>query len=139
TKESVQASRRAAVSQELKVRPHTAQARAFRIPIEFLPLLLLSGIVLLRRIHLRAVAFVVPPCQAEISRDHVCARVHMTDHALRCRNSTGELVEDWMARFTARNVLVAGLRPSQISSPTINLRVGRITIVCIDHVTRRTT
>ena len=87
---------RASVFQKIKVGPQAAQTRAFRIAIELLLLFVLTRIVLHRRIHLRAVTLVVPPGQAEISRDHVCSRVHVTDHALRRRNLTRELVLDRM-------------------------------------------
>ena len=86
---------------------------------EFLLLFILTRIVLRRRIHLRAVALVVPPRQAEITRDHVRAGVHVTDHALRRRNLARELVPDRMARFVLRNRRVGRLRASEISGLVI--------------------
>src|SRR5215217_4371410 len=103
TKQSIQASWHSAVSQKFKVRPHAAQACSLGIAIELFLLFVLARIVLLRGIHLRAVALVVPPRETEIRRDHVCAWMHMTDHALRRGNSGRELMEDRVARFTSRN------------------------------------
>ena len=100
---------RARVFQEIEVGPQAAETRTFGIAIEFLLLFILARIVLRRRIHLRAVALVVPPCTAEITRNHVRARVHVTDHALRSRNLTRELVFDRMTRFALRNRRIGSL------------------------------
>ena len=89
--------RRARRLQEIQLRPETAQTRAFGILVKLATLFLLSGIMLLPGVHLVAIALVVPPRQAHVTRHHVCARVHVTDHALRRRNRAGELMFDRMA------------------------------------------
>ena len=71
--------------------------------------------MLLRRIHLVAVAFVVPPRQTLVRRDHVLARMHVTDHALRSRNARSQLMFDGMTGFVFRNADIRALRPAQIS------------------------
>ncbi len=108
--------RHACVFQKIEVGPQAAQARAFRIAIEFLLLLVLTGIMLRRRIHHLAVALVVPPRQAEISRDHVRAGVHVTDHALRRRNLARELVFNRMSRFVFGDRFIGRLREAEISA-----------------------
>src|SRR6185369_11598217 len=97
------------IFQKVEVGPQTTKARAFRIAIEFLLLFILTGIVLRRGIHLRTVALVVPPGEAEIARDHVCAGMHVTNHALRRRNLARELVLDRMSGFSLLNRSVGGL------------------------------
>src|SRR5215213_7004166 len=127
---------RTRVSQKIKAGPETTETCAFRIPIERLLLFILTRIVLRRWVHLRAVAFVVPPRQAEVRGDHVCAGMHVANHALRCWNLTRELVFDWVTRFIFLNRGVGCLRTPEISRLMIRSGVGRIAIVCVDNVTR---
>ena len=129
--------RHAALIQKIWLRPKTAQAGRLRIAIQFLLLFSLRRIVLLRRIHLVAVGFVVPPNQAEIRRNHVLARVHVTDHALRSGYARRQLMFDRMARFISGNACVGALRHAQISGCTIKSGMLRITIVRIDHMAGR--
>ena len=88
---------------------------AFRIAIQFFLFFVLAGIVLRRRIHPRTVALVVPPGQTEITRHHVCARMHVTNHALRGRNLARELMLDRVTRFVFWNVRVSRLRTTKIA------------------------
>jgi hypothetical protein len=129
--------RRAGVFQKIEVGPQAAQARAFRIAIEFLLLFILTRIVLLAGYILRRRSR-CPTRSAEITRDHVRARVHVTDHALRRRNLAGELMLDRMARFVF-GMLISGLRASEISGLLVESRMRWIAIVCVDHVTGGTT
>src|ERR1041384_3602616 len=52
---------RTGVFQEIKVGPQATETRAFGIAIEFFLLFILTRVVLRRRLHLRAVALIVPP------------------------------------------------------------------------------
>ena len=97
---------RAGSIEEVRFRPKTAQARRLRILIELSLLFGLRRIVLHRRIHLVAVGFVVPPHQPEIRGDHVLARMHVANHALRRRDARGELMLDRMTRLVLRNAPV---------------------------------
>src|SRR6266404_25131 len=78
--------------QEFFVIPEPPDRRAFRVSFESLVALLFRWIALLLRIHL-----VVPPGQPEIRRDHVRARMNVTNHALARRNRARERMFDGMA------------------------------------------
>src|SRR5689334_17813394 len=119
------------VLQKLEVRPQPAQARTFRIAIQLLLFFVLTRIVLLFRIKLRGVALIVPPGEPHVTRDHIRAGVHVTDHALRTRNPARELMPDRMARLVLRNTRIGSLRPPEISSLLIDLRVRALAIVRI--------
>ena len=95
--------------------------------------------MLLRGIHLFAVALVVPPGDAHVTCDHVCAGMHVADHALELRNLAGELMLDRMTRFAFRNVRICCLRAALVSRLLIESRMRRIAIVRIDYVTGRAT
>src|SRR6185503_3385491 len=131
--------RRTSRLQKLEVGPQPAQTRTFRISIQFLLFFILTRIALLRGIQLAGVALVVPPREAHVTRDHVRARMHMANHALRARNLARELVFDWMTRLVFRNTRISRLRTSEIAGLLVESRVRWIAIVCIDDVTGRTT
>src|SRR6185369_15806042 len=80
-------------------------------------------------------ALVVPPGEPEVTRDHVGARVHVTDHALRGRNLARELVLDRMARLVFWNVLVGCLRAPEIAGLVVERGVRGVAVVRVDHVT----
>jgi len=102
--------------------------------LSFLLLFRLRRIVLLSGIHLVTVRLVVPPCQTHERRDHVLARMHVTDHALRSWNAAGQLMSDWMTGFVLRNTYVRRLRPAEISRRTVKSRMPHIAIIRIDDV-----
>lgn len=69
----------------------------FRIAYRRLIAVLFRGMALLRGVHFFGIDFVVPPGQAEIGSDHICAGMYMADHALTGRNGAREGVLDGMA------------------------------------------
>src|SRR6266404_2067451 len=89
--------RGAGLLQKVRFRPQTAQARSFGIAVKFSLLLSLRRIVLSRRVHFGAISFVVPPDYTEVRRNHVVALMHVTVHALLCRNAASQLIFDGMA------------------------------------------
>src|ERR1043165_8045248 len=131
--------RRAGVFQKIEVGPQATQTRRLRIAIEFFLLFILTRRVLRRWIHFRTVALVIPPRESEVSRDHVRAGVHVTDHALRRWDLARELVLDRMARLVFHDRRVGSLREAEISGCVVESGVRRISIVRVDHVTRRAT
>src|SRR6266852_3729892 len=124
--------------QKCLIVPEAANGRALRIAFERLIALLLAGVALLRRIHLVAVDFVVPPRKPKISRDHIRAGMDMADHALARRNRTRENVFDRMAGFILRNRRIGRSAEAGMAEPSISAGVRRVAVVGIDDVTRRT-
>src|SRR6185369_7006990 len=124
---------------KIRLRPKTAQARSFGIVAELSLLFALRRVVWLRRIHPVTVAFVVPPRQTEIRRNHVFAGMHVTNHALRSRNAAGQLMLDRMTGLIFRNARVGRLRPAQVSRGVVEGRVPRVAIVGVNYMTRRAT
>ena len=129
----------ACLGEKLYVGPQPAGGRAFWIPLRHLEFFLLGGIALLFRIHRAAVGFVVPPGIAEIGGHHVCAWMHMADHALARRDRTREFVADGMAGFFARNRRVFRRAETAISERSILSGMFGGAIVGIDDVARRAT
>src|SRR6266446_277331 len=131
--------RSAGLVKKIEFRPQATQARRFGIAIKLSLLFALRRIVLLRRIHLVAVGFVVPPRETHVGRDHVLARMHMTNHALRSGDAAGQLMPDWVTGLVLRNADVAGFRHAEIPSRAVVLGVSRIAVVSVDHMTGSTT
>ena len=131
--------RRARLLQKVGFRPEASNACTFGIRIQLAALFLLRWIMLLLCVHLVAIALVVPPRQAHVTRHRVCARVHVTNHALRRRNRAGELMFDRMARFIFRNVRIGCLRTAHVAGAAVERGVPCIAVIGIDDVTGRTT
>src|SRR5690242_5358401 len=105
----------ARLPQEFLIAPKSSRRGRFGVPQIGLIALLFRRTALLLRIHFVAVRFVVPPCQAKISRDHVRARMNVANHALARRNRACEGVFNRMARFALWNRWIGGCAKARVS------------------------
>ena len=122
--------------QKFLVAPKAAGGCCFRIAERNLITILFARIVLFLRIHFLAVDFVVPPGEAEISGEHVRARVNVTDHALAGRNGTREDVFDRMTGFVLGNCGIDCGGAAKISVRRVLRGMQRIAVVRVDDVAR---
>src|SRR5271166_973350 len=95
--------RRACFLQECSVGPQPANGRSLRVPRLNAVLFLGARMALLCQPHALAFHFIVPPGVAEVSGDHIRARMNVADDALARRNRTRELMANGMAGLVPRN------------------------------------
>src|ERR1700691_3404822 len=84
--------------------------------------------------HVLAVHFVVPPGVAEISGDHIRARMNVADNALARRNRARELMTNGMAGFVARNGGIGSCSLSLIAVNRVCAGMLRRSVVGIDDM-----
>ena len=130
--------RAASLFEKFFVAPQAASGGSFGIFPRRLVALFIRGIFLLRRIHLLAVNFVVPPRDAEIGGEHVRAGMHVADHALARRNRAREDVLNGMAGLQFVDGRIGSGAGAGVAEGRISGGMRGIAVIRVNHVTRRT-
>ncbi len=122
------------VLQEFRVAPLAADRRLLGIALENLPRLVVRGVLLLLRPHVRGVRLVVPHDRAVVGVHEHVGLVHVADHALRRGDGARELVADRVAGAPPGDGRVLRRLLSRVPVLRVDARMLLVAVVGVHRV-----